>query len=178
MDEQRMLSIIDELRGRFDFKDALVEQNLEEKTKSDISEFTFASGVGAVLYYMINPELNRSAKDVTLCLKKSGIPKKCDVDRAASHLVLKSAVSRASGLIIAEEDAESMDEYINSLSSIFKRQKIIEYMKKYVPISFEIAEKLKYDITVKEFQKFVRLPFDDAIVFLKSAMYVKVYDEA
>lgn len=177
MKEERMLSIIDELRKRFDFEDALVEQKLEENCHSDISEFTFASGVGAVLYYMINPDLNRSAREVSLCIKKSIIPKKCDVDRAASHLVLKGAVSRAAGLIINEDGAESIDEYISDLSTIFKRPKIIEYMKKYVPVSFNIAEKLKYDITVKEFQKFVRLPFDDAIVFLKSAMYVNVYEE-
>lgn len=178
MDEYRMLSIIDELRERFDFKEELVEHNVGEKCGSDISEFTFASGVGAVLYYMINPGINRSAKEISVCISKSVIPQKCDVDRAASHLVLKNAVSRAAGLIIAENEAGSIDEYIEGLSKVFKRPKIREYMEKYVPISFEIAEKLKYDITVKEFQKFVRLQFDDAINFLKKTMYVKIYDAA
>jgi hypothetical protein len=178
MDEYRMQSIIDELRERFDFKEDLVEHNVGEKCNYDISEFTFASGVGAVLYYMINPGINRSAKEISICISKSVIPQKCDVERAASHLVLKNAVSRASGLIIAESEAESIDEYIECLSKVFKRPKIREYMEKYVPISFGIAEKLKYDITVREFQKFVRLQFDDAISFLKNSMHVRIYDEA
>lgn len=165
--------ITKELRDRFDFTDEL-SISRESFPRSDREEFFLAAEIGAVLYHMINPDLNRSAKEVILCLKKTKIPKKCDIERAASHLVLKHAVSRACGLMIAESQAESIEERISELSEIYKRPKIQEYMKKYVPISFEIAEKLKYDITVKEFQKFVRLSFNDAMYFLKSSMYVQV----
>jgi|GEM_PF-3824469 len=177
MDESKRLFIVNELSDRFGFEDKLVGETFLTHEQNNREEYLFAIGIGTVLYHMINPELIRSAKEVTLCLKKSKIPKKCDVERAAGHLVLKGAVGRAAGLIIAESQAESIEDYINNLSEVYKRPKIQEYMKKYVPISFSIAEKLKYDITIKEFQRFVRLPFDAAMEFLKNSMYVRVHND-
>lgn len=177
MDESEKSFIINELSDRFGFKDKIASIPFGDE-ENRRKAYVFATEIGTVLYYMINPEVIRSAQEVTVCIKKSRIPKKCDIERAAGHLVLKGAVSRAAGLMIAEHEAESVDDYLNNLSELYKRPKMQEYMKKYVPISFGIAEKLKYDITVKEFQKFVRLTFDDAIDFLKNSMYVRVYDEA
>jgi len=176
MDDFRRNFIAKELCDRFNFDGNfnIVRENFPNNSRD---EYFFATEIGTVLYHMINPHLIRSANEITECIKRSRIPKKCEIDRAAGHLVLKNAVTRAAGLIIAESQAESIEDRINKMLEIYKSPRIQEYTKKYVPISFEIAEKLKYDITIKEFQKFVRLPFDDAINFLKNSMYVRVLND-
>jgi len=174
MDEHSLWYIANYLKGYFGAPVEFARLTFNSGDCQGSPGFTFGEQIGSLLFNTVNENFKNSARQALEEFKsrRNNNIDKC-VQKCVNYLILTNSIARCSGLLADESGATSFD-YVFECWSNRNPHSSHDKLRVHIEKGFLIADRLKNDITMGEFQRFVRLDYDEALNFLRKEAYIRL----
>jgi hypothetical protein len=179
MDKSSVDKIVSVLCEKFD-----VENNLDTIEFVDdgfspygSKEYWLGEGLGRSFHKYVNPEFFKRSAETQRSLRiyaKLSIHSDDLISKGVAQAVLTRTVMRCAGLAADEKGADFLDERLLSITKTFEGCKIAKLMCESAKIVFNASEILHENAKNYSFRTLVRLPFEEAVIYLKENYGVKI----